>query len=543
MKKILLILAILPAIAFSQVRIGGKTEPKGMLDVNPDNGKKAVSGLVLPKVGSVDTINIAADGQPPRYYPSVVTPDATYSTQTVSGTDDEGNLVTNYYCVPDPAKEAPAGTIVYDESTDGIRWKKSSKLGDWSSNIVDKTLIQDNVNYYLLGGADFKVAKVSCGYHCSAVISASDSSVYTAGENAYYRTGKGNSSGSASWGKILDGPAIDVSMGYRHGIAVLSNGDVYVWGYNYYGKTGRGTASGNTMTPAKAPLPNGEKALRCEADLYNSLVLAESGNVYSCGRNLDGRNGNGENSGNQTSFQKITFPNDVKIKDIKMSGYMCGALGEDGKIYVWGYGGNGRLGTGNSNHQLMPVMLDTPTGVKFKIFGISTTQGFAFTTDNKLYRWGYNNSSMLPGLGISNTGVKPTEVIFSNLDQGENVVCAATIKSYYGYLGDVGCMMFATDHGRLFASGQNNSDKLGVANNDGSRIGSVSAFKEVQNHGIYAGTVFTGISIGPSHTLVSTSINTEYTENSDNVAYVCGTSSYKDFGDGRTTIVFTKLKK
>jgi alpha-tubulin suppressor-like RCC1 family protein len=327
---------------------------------------------------------------------------------------------------------------------------------------------------------------------------------------------------------------------------VLSNGDVYVWGSNSNGRTGRGTTGGNTITPAKVTLPllAGEKALRCEADLYNSLVLTDSGNVYSCGRNYQGRNGNNiDSETNQTTFQKINFDT-VKIKDIKMSGYMCGALSEDGKIYVWGYGGNGRLGTGNSSNQSKPVMLDTPTGVKFKIFEISTTQGFAFTTDNKLYRWGYLNNGMLPGFVSSSTDVKPTEVVFSNLDQGENVVCAATIKSYFGYLDNVECMMFATDHGRLFASGQNNSNKLGVVNdNNGNSLDPVNAFSEVQNHGIYAGTVFTNISIGPNHTLVSTSTNTEYPDDGDNVAYVCGTSSYKDFGDGRTTMVFTKLKK
>jgi alpha-tubulin suppressor-like RCC1 family protein len=530
-----------------------------MLDLNHDNGKLATLGLVLPKVESADTFNIAAEGQTGRYYPNVVTPDATYSTQVVSGTDEEGEAFTDYYYVADPAKEAPGGTIVYDESTDGIRWKKSSNFGNWSINIVDRSLLEDTINYRLLGGADFKLIKASCGVDYSVAINALDGGVYTTGRNLYYRTGKGRSAGSASWALILGGPAIDVSAGYNHGMAVLENGDLYVWGSNSNGKTGRGTRSGYTMAPTKITLPNGEKAVRCEAGYYNSLVLTEAGNVYACGSNQYGRNGNGIATNTyQTTFQKINFPGDITIKEIKRATHMAGAIGTDGKIYIWGRGSSERLGTGNTSNQTTPVMLNTPAGVTFKLLGLTSGQGFAFTDDNKLYRWGYRGSDMLPNWVGSTTATTPVRVTqFDNfLEAGENVTVSGTMHLrtglYYG-----GCMMFATDRGRVYASGRNNDDtssggygganagKLGVVNIEtGARVNEVNACTLVQDHGIYSGSDFTSISVGFEQTIITTGLNTSYRTIANYTAYSSGRNANYMLGNGpRATRIFSTVKK
>jgi len=557
------LLSVLNLNTQAQVRIGS-ANPRGMLDVNTDSTYQR-SGLVIPSVSSADTFNInpgaSASTANSYRYPSVVVPNAVFSSRSITVTDDESNTSTETYSVVAPpgvsTYEAPGGTIVYDESTDGLRYKKSSRFGNWSDNIVDGTTIQDSINYRLLGGIDFKLLKASCGYLYSVAIGAYDRAVYTAGYGGSYRTGKGRT-GSGSWSMILGGPAIDVSGGYYHGMAVLENGDAYAWGRNSYGRTGLGTTSGYTPSPKKITLPAGEKAVRCEAGLYNSLILTEAGNVYAAGRNQSGANGNGLTNGNQSVFTKINFPGGVLIQDIAINANQwAAALDRNGKIYTWGEGNNRQLGTGSTANQLTPVMLNTPAGVVFKIIGITVSQGFGITIDNRLFRWGYRGSEMFPGWVAAVTYVTPTEVTqFPGLfDAGENVVAAATLRMRTGdYLG--GCMMFATDKGRIFASGQSNgtntgapdgngSGKLGVINPDnGTRVTAVPAFTLIQDHAIYSGTQVTGIAIGRYQAIICTGINPTYPDDVDYTAYGSGYCPYLMLGPGpQNRRVFTSIKK
>jgi hypothetical protein len=298
--------------------------------------------------------------------------------------------------------------------------------------------------------------------------------------------------------------------------------------------------------------------VRCEAGLYNSLILTESGNVYAAGRNASGADGNGQTTGNQSVFTKISFPGGVLIQDIAINANQwAAALGRDGKIYTWGEGNNSQLGTGSGTDQRTPVMINTPAGVVFKIIGITVSQGFAITTDNHLYRWGYRGSEMFPGWVGAYTAVAPTEVTqFTGLlDAGENVVAAATMRMRTGDWAG-GCMMFATDKGRIFASGQNNggtagvggnnSGKLGVINpDDGTRVTAVPAFSLIQDHAIYFGTQVTGIAIGLYQAIICTGINPTYPADVDYTAYGSGYSAgYLMLGPGpQNRRVFTSIKK
>lgn len=549
---------MMPALLLSQVRIGGDSLARGMLDVNPNNSF-ATMGLVLPSVSSADTIYIGTSGSNPKYYPMVVTPNAPFANVSETVTDDDGVATTTIYYVPQPgtnaqgnsSTEAPGGTIVYDESTDGVRYKKSSKLGNWSKNIIDRSTLTDSINYRLLGGVDFKIIKASTYYYYSAAIGAADRGVYTAGYNSSYRTGKGISSGSASWQLILGEPSKDVSAGYNFGIAVLENGDVYTWGANSYGRTGQGITSGYTMSPKKVVLPAGEKAVRCAAGYVNALILTESGKIYACGANSDGANGNGTTSGYQTTFQQVNLPGGMTATDIEI-GYRHGAaIGTDGKIYVWGDNANNRLGLGaTTTDQLTPVMLNSPAGVMFKLFSINFTLGIGISTDNKMYLWGgpYGNY-LLPGW-MTNTARIPTEVTAFNgfLDPGENitVICLGERYANGEYYGQR--MLLATDKGRLLASGNNNngtSGTLGVVNfSTGAAVATVSPLTEVQNHGIYEGSKFTHFSIFYDQAIICTGVNSLNREFTDYTAYGSGSNANRRLGNGpASSRVFGSIKK
>jgi alpha-tubulin suppressor-like RCC1 family protein len=55
--------------------------------------------------------------------------------------------------------------------------------------------------------------------------------------------------------------------------------------------------------------------------------------------------------------KKIVFPGDIaytSIKDVRVSGSFTLALSEEGTLYSWGLGLNGRLGLGDEGTRLQP---------------------------------------------------------------------------------------------------------------------------------------------------------------------------------------------
>jgi hypothetical protein len=352
----------------------------------------------------------------------------------------------------------------------------------------------------------------------------------------------------------LSGPAIDVSQGRYHGLALLENGDVYSWGSNSYGRTGQGTTSGSTTTPKKVQIPGNKKVVKVEAAYYNSMLLCEDGTVYMCGNNAYGRNGNGLTSGSTTTFTQVIIPGNEAVKSIAHCGKSSLVVTVSNKLYAWGYNYYGTMGTGNATNYSSPQLITLPAsaGVDIGMIAQSNGGGAAVSTDGtKMWRWGY----AVLGLGATNTS--PVAVTLpSDFELGEVITAVATQRwRATGYNG--ACIMIATNLGNLFATGMTNGNansgtgtngctKLGVINIEtGARITAMTGgFNAVQDHGIYSGTVVTGISIGNQCTIITTGTNTAYRNIADYTAYGSGYNYYYNMGAGsRYSLVFGSVKK
>ncbi len=507
---------------FSQIGIGNQA-PEGALDLN--NSKGNTLGMVLPRVDVVDTIKLGNN-----FYPSVTLPTDPFQVITVQETDDEGVTTTDYFQVP--TQEAPEGTLVYDLSNHCVRFKKSDQLGDWTGCIVDKPTVEDDINYLLYGGSSFKMKKASAGYTFSVAIGV-DGSVYSAGYGNAYRTGKGSTSNS-TWSVILNQPAVHVDAGFYHGLALLEDGSVWAWGRNSYGRTGLGTTSGYARTPQKVTLPEGiGNVIKVEAGYYNSLLLTDTGRVFVCGRNTYGLLANGANNGTYVSiFTEIIFP--AKIKEISLAARAAGAVDENGHIYTWGYNESGRTGVGSTSGYTTTPRDITPSGITFSKIAIGIGNGIALTTDNKLYIWGLRYA-------IGTTGTDSSPALYTppvTFDSDEVITHIATAGDRSGpYAGS--CIMIATNK-TIYGAGYNNSyytssGKLGILNDSGNALtGYNNPLQEIQGHSIYSGSVYTGISIGTEHTLITTGENTELSANSYTAYASGGRSGNRQYLYGKT---------
>ncbi|WP_419867956.1 RCC1 domain-containing protein [Chryseobacterium sp. CT-SW4] len=470
--------------SFGQVGIG-TLNPKGVLHVESNT-----MGIVLPKVQ--DTL-------------SVITPDG------------------------GPVEEA---TLVYDLSAKCAKFRRADK---WSDCLLDDAGAKHEVSDVLNIGTEFKVRKASAGYEHTLLIGQDDNALYVAGDNGDAKTGLGRTVGNTgSFLLNFASPLADASAGYLHSIVATESGEVWTWGYNGDYRTGLGTKTGDTGLPTRVDgFGAGEvfgKAVKVQAGSQNSFVLTENGVVYGVGAATSSTNAGPGTGGAASFFTEIHIPGTVT--DISASQYTVAALTSDGKVYVWGVGKAGRLGTGSTSNVTTPTRINFPGGALVKHVTMGWDNGAAISVDGKnVYRWGAGNS-------IGNLGVNALSPYSTNIpgfgDNGDEVTALAAQRFDYG----AGNLFIFTNKG-VYVTGENRQGQLGIGNTSTVTGPSVP----LSTIGVYSGTVFTGGSIGRQHTILITGENAG-NANLDYVAYGMGSVSHRQLGaitkQRRTPTVLTK---
>ncbi|MBI0071909.1 MULTISPECIES: InlB B-repeat-containing protein [Bifidobacterium] len=198
-----------------------------------------------------------------------------------------------------------------------------------------------------------KITQVTAGGKASLAL-ASDGSVYSWGDNSNGQLGRTpNASEPANQPyrmNTADGMSFSqVSAGYRHTLAIDSDGNAYSWGY------------GSTSQPSKVTLPDGVKTRHVSAGYDYSLATGSDGNIYSWGDNSSGQLG--RDTGGETTNQpdKANMPDGITYTQFSAGYRHILAMGSDGYLYGWGDDSSGQLGAGNTSS--VPVI--TPNKADF----------------------------------------------------------------------------------------------------------------------------------------------------------------------------------
>ena len=90
----------------------------------------------------------------------------------------------------------------------------------------------------------------------------------------------------------LPGGAIAIAGGYRHSLAVLSDGTVWTWGLNNLGQLGN-NSFGDSSVPVQVSGLTG--VVEVAAGAYHCLALKSDGTVWAWGDNSEGQNQGDDN--------------------------------------------------------------------------------------------------------------------------------------------------------------------------------------------------------------------------------------------------------
>jgi len=157
-----------------------------------------------------------------------------------------------------------------------------------------------------------------------------------------------------------------LDVGLYHSCALLAGGQVRCWGFNSSGQLGYGSTStvGATQTPASVgpvDLGAGRSATEVSAGDVHTCALLDNGTVLCWGFGGDGRLGYG-NTSNIGDKQTPGSVGPVSLggaaKAITAGGAHTCAILNDGSVRCWGFGGayqmnsggDGRLGYGNTSN-------------------------------------------------------------------------------------------------------------------------------------------------------------------------------------------------
>ena len=180
---------------------------------------------------------------------------------------------------------------------------------------------------------------------------------------------------------------IAVDAGYAFSLALTRNGSVWAWGSNNWGQLGDGTSG--EPRPAPGPVAGFNDIVAISAGFEQGLAIRKDGSVWGWGSNHSGQLGDGTTQPRDTPV-KVEFPQGVgPIVAVSGGGFHGLALGQDGRVWVWGGNGYGQLGTGDRTDRLTPVQHPTMSQV------IAVAAGFghslALKEDGSVWAWGMNS--------------------------------------------------------------------------------------------------------------------------------------------------------
>lgn len=224
---------------------------------------------------------------------------------------------------------------------------------------------------------------------------------------------------------------VDVAAGGRQSFLLTEEGKVFTFGEGLRGALGL-EDSVDVYEPTKIEHTNlsGKKITKIATNgngesgstgYAHTLMLAEDGSIFAMGNNDAGQLGLGDFVDRKVPTE-ITHPNlsGKTITNIAVGAKHSMLIASDGSVFIWGRGGNGEMGYGNTDTLSVPILAShiSALGKTFIDGAIGFNSGIPhfllLAADNSVYSFGEGSDGQL-GLGVKADNYVPSEITSSNI--------------------------------------------------------------------------------------------------------------------------------
>ena len=273
-----------------------------------------------------------------------------------------------------------------------------------------------------------------------------------------------------------------IAVGGSHTCGLDGAGKGYCWGANMYGQLGDGTVASRLIPTAINPGSIVFSSIATTGANSNSMCAAEAATqkVWCWGQRSGGRLGDGKTLG-QAGTPTLVSQTGINFVSTSTGLQQSCGLASGGQAYCWGYGGQGRLGTGSVNDQTTPTAV-VQGGASYTSLSTGYSHTCAVASGGQAYCWGDNNNGRL-GNGSTTDSTTPVAVT-----QGGVTFASIRVGYYHS------CAL--TSGGQAYCWGYGLNGRLGNGGT-GDQTTPVAVTQ--------GGTVFASLSVGSSHSCGLTS--------------------------------------
>ncbi|MGW4055683.1 RCC1-like domain-containing protein [Streptomyces sp. NPDC004779] len=285
-----------------------------------------------------------------------------------------------------PLALAPSATAGEGNPT-VLSWG-AGRTGQLGNGTLADSLSPSSVTSLFRGDVD----QVSAGGTSSAdsfTLARTDKTVKSWGHNSSGQLGNGGNTNQTVPTTVPRLTNVkDVAAGGRHALALDTSGQVYSWGDNAYGQLGNNRTGDSRTVPDRVQGMPKVKQISAGCDF--SLALLENGKVYAWGRGIHGQLGTG-NRATSSVPRQVTGLADVVSIDAGCHHAL--ALTADNTVKSWGYNLYGQLGNSSTKSSTVPVDVDWLEDVSDIEAG--AFHNYVKTSDSHVWGWGNNQYGQL----------------------------------------------------------------------------------------------------------------------------------------------------
>ncbi|XLS52130.1 hypothetical protein HN51_012807 [Arachis hypogaea] len=201
------------------------------------------------------------------------------------------------------------------------------------------------------------IKMVAAGAEHSAAIT-EDGVLYGWGWGRYGNLGLGDRNDRSIPERVtVDGEKmIMVACGWRHTICVSCSGAVYTTGWSKYGQLGHGDFE-DCLVPCRIQALNKMFISQVSGGWRHTMALTSNGLLFGWGWNKFGQVGVGHNFDCCCPMQ-VKFPQEQKVSEVACGWRHTIAVTQSGNLYSWGRGANGQLGHGETIDRNCPMIIE-----------------------------------------------------------------------------------------------------------------------------------------------------------------------------------------